>query len=145
MEILDSSARLKRMGNQRVLAILFRKPKKHNQENSINQYSSKNIWKRSHKNSHEIDVGSEIVKQTFLKRKLQKQISCLFGDDITVNVRMTKATYSLNQPKSRRSVANCQSNMSSLTSQGRKKNFAHQTGQSRFPHQRTPDQHQKHN
>ena len=83
----------------------------------------------------------------------------LFGDDLAENVKRAKATYSLNQSISAKTIrtssstssrsshpaGNYQSSKNSLNSQGRKKNFAHQTSQPRFPHKRTPDRRQKRN
>ena len=83
----------------------------------------------------------------------------LFGDDLAENVKRAKATYSLNQSISAKKIrtssstpsrsshpaGNYQSSKNSLNSQGRKKNFTHQTSQPRFPHKRTPDRRQKRN
>ena len=82
----------------------------------------------------------------------------LFDDDLAENVKRAKATYSLNQSISAKKIrtsstpsrsshpaGNYQSSKNSLNSQGRKKNFAHQTSQPRFPHKRTPARRQKRN
>ena len=87
---------------------------------------------------------SNICDQDHSKSKL------LFDDDLAEKERRPNATTSLNQSissssttPSRNALANYQSNKSYVNSRGKKKNFDHPTGQSRFPHKITPDCFQK--